>query len=93
MQGQVFRLRAIGLKIFARGVSCHGVRRGSCSLSTELSGRAVTSAEIGRDSLAIGAGVSVIWNDRVSTYVYYDGEVARTNYQYNAVTGGVRITF
>jgi autotransporter-associated beta strand protein len=53
----------------------------------------VTSAETGRDSLAIGAGVSVIWNDRVSTYVYYDGEVARTNYQYNAVTGGVRITF
>jgi outer membrane autotransporter protein len=53
----------------------------------------VTSAAIGRDSLAIGAGVSVIWNDRVSTYVYYDGEVARTNYQYNAVTGGVRITF
>jgi uncharacterized protein with beta-barrel porin domain len=53
----------------------------------------VTSAETGRDSLAIGAGVSVIWNERVSTYVYYDGEVARTNYQYNAVTGGVRITF
>ena len=53
----------------------------------------VTSAEIGRDSLAIGAGVSVIWNERVSTYVYYDGEVARSNYQYNAVTGGVRISF
>jgi len=53
----------------------------------------VTSAETGRDSLAIGAGVSVIWNERVSTYVYYDGEVARTNYQYNAVTGGVRIAF
>jgi autotransporter-associated beta strand protein len=53
----------------------------------------VTSADTGRDSLAIGAGVSVIWNERVSTYVYYDGEVARTNYQYNAVTGGVRITF
>jgi uncharacterized protein with beta-barrel porin domain len=52
-----------------------------------------TSAEVGRDSLAIGAGVSVIWNERVSTYVYYDGEVARTNYQYNAVTGGVRLTF
>jgi uncharacterized protein with beta-barrel porin domain len=53
----------------------------------------VTSAQVGRDSLGIGAGVSVIWNERVSTYVYYDGEVDLTNYQYNAVTGGVRLTF
>jgi outer membrane autotransporter protein len=53
----------------------------------------VSGPEIGRDSLLIGAGTTVIWNDRVSTYLYYDGEVARTNYQSHNVSGGVRITF
>jgi autotransporter-associated beta strand protein len=53
----------------------------------------VTGPQIGRDSLLVGAGVTVIWNERVSTYLYYDGEFARTNYQSNNVSGGVRITF
>jgi hypothetical protein len=35
----------------------------------------------------------VLLNDRVSTYIYYDGEFARTNYLGNAVTAGVRVTF
>ena len=53
----------------------------------------VNGPEIGRDSLLIGAGVSMIWSDRFSTYVFYDGDVARTNYDSHTVTGGVRITF
>ena len=53
----------------------------------------VTGPRIGRNSLLLGAGVSVFLSDRVSTYVYYDGELGRTNYQSNAVSGGVRITF
>jgi uncharacterized protein with beta-barrel porin domain len=53
----------------------------------------VDGPRIGRDSLLIGAGVAVLWNDRISTYVYYDGEVARTNYDSQSVSGGVRITF
>jgi autotransporter-associated beta strand protein len=53
----------------------------------------VSGPKIGRDSLLIGAGATVIWNDRVSTYLYYDGEVARTNYQSHNVSGGVRISF
>jgi outer membrane autotransporter protein len=48
---------------------------------------------IGRDSLLIGAGATVILNERVSTYLYYDGEFARTNYLSNNVSGGVRISF
>jgi len=35
----------------------------------------------------------VLWNGRVSTYVYYDGELARTNSSSNNVSGGVRIAF
>jgi autotransporter-associated beta strand repeat len=53
----------------------------------------VNGPEIGRDSLLIGAGVSVLWTDRISTYVYYDGDVARTNYDSHSVSGGIRITF
>jgi outer membrane autotransporter protein len=53
----------------------------------------VDGPTIGRDSLLIGAGVAVLWNDRISTYVYYDGELARTNYDSQSVSAGVRITF
>jgi hypothetical protein len=35
----------------------------------------------------------MIWSDRISTYVFYDGDVARTNYDSHTVTGGFRITF
>ena len=53
----------------------------------------VVGPELGRDSLLIGAGVAVLWNDRFSTYIYYDGELARTNYDSQSVSAGVRITF
>lgn len=53
----------------------------------------VDGPRIGRDSLLLGAGVAVLWNDRISTYVYYDGELARTNYDSQSVSAGVRITF
>jgi autotransporter-associated beta strand protein len=53
----------------------------------------VTGPEIGRDSLLVGVGATAILSDRVATYLYYDGEFARTNYLSNNVTGGVRISF
>ena len=53
----------------------------------------VTGPPIGRDSLLIGVGAAVVWNDRVTTYIYYDGEFARTNYLSNNVSAGVRVTF
>jgi outer membrane autotransporter protein len=53
----------------------------------------VNGPRIGRDSLLLGAGVAVLWNDRISTYIYYDGELARTNYDSESVSAGFRITF
>jgi outer membrane autotransporter protein len=53
----------------------------------------VSSPKIGRDSLLLGAGFAVLWSDRISTYIYYDGELGRTNYQSNNVSAGVRVTF
>jgi len=53
----------------------------------------VEGPQIGRDSILVGAGGSVILSERVSTYLYYDGEFARTNYLSNNVSGGVRLSF
>ena len=53
----------------------------------------VQGAEIGRESLLLGVGVSVHWNERASTYIYYDGELGRTNYSSNNISGGVRLEF
>ena len=49
--------------------------------------------EIGRDAALVGAGLSVQWNPRISTYVYYDGVLGRSNYDNNAVSGGIRFGF
>jgi outer membrane autotransporter protein len=53
----------------------------------------VTSPQVGRDSLLIGAGAAVLLSDRVSVYAYYDGELLRSHYESNNVSAGVRMTF
>jgi outer membrane autotransporter protein len=53
----------------------------------------VNGPEIGRDGVLVTAGMSMLWTDRISTYIYYDGELARTNYDSHTVVGGVRISF
>ena len=53
----------------------------------------VSGARIGSDSLLIGLGVSVLWNERLSTFVYYDGELGRSNYDSHSISGGLRLRF
>ena len=53
----------------------------------------VRGPNIGRDAALVGTGMSVQWNNRLSTYVYYDGVLGRNNYDNNAVSGGFRIGF
>ncbi len=53
----------------------------------------VHGAETGEDSLLLGAGFAILWNERTSTYVYYDGELGRSNYDSANVSGGVRMAF
>jgi outer membrane autotransporter protein len=47
----------------------------------------------GHDSAVISAGISVQATPAITTYVNYDGQFGRGNYDSNAVTGGVRISF
>jgi outer membrane autotransporter protein len=53
----------------------------------------VAGPKIGRDSALLGAGFAIQCSERCSTYVYYDGELGRQNYQSTAVTGGIRFAF
>jgi outer membrane autotransporter protein len=53
----------------------------------------VSGPQIGRDSLLIGAGVTMVWSSVLSTFIAYDGEVGRSNYDSHSVSGGVRFKF
>jgi outer membrane autotransporter protein len=53
----------------------------------------VNGPNLGRDSALLGAGFAAQFNDRLSTYFYYDGELGRRNYQSSSVTGGLRLAF
>jgi outer membrane autotransporter protein len=47
----------------------------------------------GHDSAIVSAGVSVQWTPAITTYVNYDGQLGRSRYDSNAVTGGVKFSF
>jgi outer membrane autotransporter protein len=47
----------------------------------------------GHDSAIVSAGVSVQWTPMIATYINYDGQLGRSHYDSNAVTGGVRLSF
>jgi outer membrane autotransporter protein len=53
----------------------------------------VHGPQIGRDNALISAGFAVRWNSRISTYVYYQGQIGRSNYDSHGATGGVRVSF
>jgi fibronectin-binding autotransporter adhesin len=47
----------------------------------------------GHDSAVLSAGFSIQWTPTITTYLNYDGQLGRENYDSNGVTGGVRISF
>ena len=53
----------------------------------------VTSSPIGRDSLVLNAGFTLRLTPNMSTYAFYDGELARSNYQANNLLVGFRASF
>jgi outer membrane autotransporter protein len=53
----------------------------------------VNGPKLGRDGVVVNAGVSVQWTERLGTYLFYDGELGRKNYELNSVTGGVKLGF
>jgi outer membrane autotransporter protein len=53
----------------------------------------VSDTQIGRDSLLFGGGVAVLWNPRTSTYLYYDADLLKKEYNSQSVSGGLRMNF
>jgi outer membrane autotransporter protein len=47
----------------------------------------------GHDSAVLSAGINIQWTPTISSYLNYDGQLGRQNYDSNGVTGGVRISF
>ena len=73
------------------GESSHAI--GATFVNGASNGFLVNGPVIGRDSLLLGAGFAIQCSERCATYLYYDGELARTRFDRNAVSGGVRIAF
>ena len=46
----------------------------------------VSGPRIGRDSALLGAGFAIQYSKRCSTYLYYDGQIGRLNYDSHSVT-------
>jgi autotransporter-associated beta strand protein len=60
-----------------------------------LGGNAFTAygPTTGRDSLLVGAGFTIQWSPRFSSYAFYDGELLRTNYSSHNISAGFRYRF
>lgn len=48
---------------------------------------------LGHESAIVNAGMSVQITPTVSTYISYDGQLGRKNYELNEVSGGINISF
>ena len=53
----------------------------------------VSGTAVGRDSLLASAGFIIMWNERLGTYVYYDGNIGAKNLESHNISGGVRFQF
>jgi outer membrane autotransporter protein len=47
----------------------------------------------GHDSFIINAGAATQWTPRISTFVGYQGQLGRSNYEANGVTGSISFAF
>ncbi len=56
-------------------------------------GFTTSGPEIGRDSLDLRVGLGVQWNKDLSSYISYQCELGRTNYQIHSITLGVQHQF
>jgi outer membrane autotransporter protein len=54
---------------------------------------AVSGPSLGHDGAVINAGLTVQWTTHLSSYVSYDGQLGRSRYGSNGVSGGFRYSF
>ena len=54
---------------------------------------AVSGPAVGRDGVLVNLGVTALWNEAFSTYLGYDGEFFRSNYESHSLSLGGRYRF
>jgi outer membrane autotransporter protein len=92
------RIGQIGMRPFVRAAWEHEYAYSVLPISANLvdiPGPPVTvdGPSLGHDSAVVNAGVAVQWTRSFSTYVSYDGQLGRTRYNSNGVSGGLRFSF
>jgi outer membrane autotransporter protein len=95
----IFQFGKIGVRPFVRAAWNHEYKENGNPISVSLvdiqgaSPVAISGPSLGHDSAVVNAGVSVQWTPTISTYVSYDGQLGRDNFDYNGVSGGFNISF
>jgi outer membrane autotransporter protein len=94
----VFQVGQIGIRLFVRAAWDHEYKESALPVTASLadipgSSSTVFGPSLGHDSAIVNAGVSVAWTPTISTYVSYDGQLGRGNFDSNGVSGGIRISF
>ncbi|MEI9895027.1 MAG: autotransporter outer membrane beta-barrel domain-containing protein [Chthoniobacter sp.] len=93
-----WKIRGILIKPELRAAWQHEYGDGAYALDANFGSGAgnsfrVDGPPLGRDSALLGAGFAIQLSERTSTYLYYDGELGRRNYESTNVTGGLRVAF
>jgi outer membrane autotransporter protein len=93
-----FRIGNISLEPSLKAAWEHEYKYSTLPVTASFAGLGGPSATFvgpyeGHDSAIISAGISAQLTRALSVYLSYDGQLGRSNYDSNAVSGGVRFNF
>jgi outer membrane autotransporter protein len=93
-----FSVANVSLSPFVRVAWEHEYKYSSLPISANLtefpnSATTVSGPSLGHESAVIDAGLSVQWNSHLSSYISYDGQLGRSQYNSNGVSGGLTYAF
>jgi outer membrane autotransporter protein len=93
----VFPIGHVSVRPFVRAAWDHEYKEGAVPVTAELvdfpGTLTVPGVPLGHDSCIVNAGVSAQFSERVSIYAEYDGQLGRSQYNSNGVSGGFSISF
>jgi outer membrane autotransporter protein len=92
--------RRVILRTESRAVWKHEFEDTAYAIDSRFAFRALGSSiltvhgrDTGEDSALLSSGFSLLWNKCVSTYVYFDSEYGRNNYDNQTASAGIRLSF
>ena len=93
-----FSVASVSLSPFVRVAWEHEYKYSSLPISANLtefpnSPTPIAGPSLGHDSAVINAGLSVQWNSHLSSYISYDGQLGRSQFNSNGISGGFTYTF